>query len=520
MEGKYILTYDLGTASLKTALFDLNLNIVYQTIEKYPMYYPKPGWAEQEAEDWWKSVIKTTQTIIQGNNIDPSEVAALSFDCQGNCTVPIDREGNPLMRAINWLDTRASIITHKFTKGIIKISGYGLRTLLMFLKITGGAPGINGKDPISHILWIKEKEPEIYKKTYKFLSCKDYVIYKCTDRAIISRDLANTAWLMDTNPDKFNWSEKILNKFKIDREKLPEIKKSTELAGKLTKNAAEKLGLKPEIPVIVGSFDGTAAAIGSGAILNNQIHICLGTADWIATHISERKKDLMHYTGSICSAKDNYLCLSKQETGGTCLDWIKNQMFKEEVDKFKENPKELYKYLDSIVEKIEPGAKNLLFTPWMYGERSPINDANLRGGFYNLSLDHERADLLRALYEGISFNIKWGLKFVEKLVGTTESINFIGGGAKSDIWCQILADILERNINQMDEPDFGSVRGAAIIAMVGLGIFKDFSEAIKLIKIKNIFTPNPNNKKIYNKLFSEYIKIYKRNKKMFKNLNV
>lgn len=325
---------------------------------------------------------------------------------------------------------------------------------------------------------------------------------------------------MDTNPDKFNWSEKILNKFKIDKEKLPEIKKSTELAGKLTKNAAEKLGLKPEIPVIVGSFDGTAAAIGSGAILNNQIHICLGTADWIATHISERKKDLMHYTGSICSAKDNYLCLSKQETGGTCLDWIKNQMFKEEVDKYKENPKELYKYLDSIVEKIEPGAKNLLFTPWMYGERSPINDANLRGGFYNLSLDHERADLLRALYEGIAFNIKWGLKFVEKLVGTTESINFIGGGAKSDIWCQILADILERNINQMDEPDFGSVRGAAIIALVGLGIFKDFSEAIKLIKVKNSYKPNIDNKKIYDKLFSEYIKIYKRNKKMFKNLNV
>jgi xylulokinase len=520
MEGKYILTYDLGTASNKAALFDLNLNLLYQTTEKYPMYYPKPGWAEQDAEDWWNSMEKATQRIIQGYNLNPNEVAALGFDCQGNCTVPIDRDGNPLMRSINWLDTRASAITHKFSKGIIKISGFGLRNLLLFLKVTGGAPGINGKDPISHILWIKEYEPDIYKNTYKFLSCKGFVLFKCTKNTIISRTLANTAWLMDTNPGKFNWSEKILKKFKIDKEKLPDIKKSTDIAGELTKEAAEMLGLKPGIPVVSGSVDMTAAAIGSGAIIDNQIHICLGTADWVAAHISERKKDIIHYTGSICSAKGNYLCLSKQETGATCLDWIKNQMFKEEVEKFKENPKELYKYLDSIVENTEPGAKNLIFTPWMYGERSPLNDPDLRGGFYNLSLDHKREDLLRAIYEGVAFNIKWGLKFVEKLVGFNENINFVGGGAKSDIWSQILADVLERNILQMEQPDFGSGKGAAIISMVGLGILKDFSEAIELIKVKKIFKPNPDNKKIYEKLFGEYIKIYKRNKKMFKNLNI
>jgi len=519
MEGKYILTYDLGTASNKAALFDLDLNLLYHAIEKYPMHYPKPGWAEQDAEDWWNSVKKTTHSIIQGYKLDPNDVIALSFDCQGNCTVPIDQVGNPLMRSINWLDTRASIVAHKFSKGIIKISGFGLRKLLMFLKITGGAPGHNGKDPISHILWIKEYKPDIYEKTYKFLSCKDFVIYKCTKNPVISRTLANTTWLMDTNPGKFNWSDKILKKYKIDKEKLPEIKKSTDQAGELTSDAAEALGLKPGIPVIVGSVDMTAAAIGSGAVLENQIHVCLGTADWVAAHISERKKDIIHYTGSICSAKDDYLCLSKQETGGACLDWFKNQIFKEEMERYKDNPIELYNYLDLIVKNAEPGAKNLLFTPWMYGERSPLNDPNLRGGFYNLSLDHERADLLRAMYEGVAFNIKWGLKYVEKLVGMTENINFIGGGAKSDIWCQIMADILERNIYQMEEPDFGSVKGAAIIALVGLGILKGFEKAIQLIKVKKTYKPNPENKNIYGKLFNEYTKIYKRNKKMFKALN-
>ncbi|MFW9939253.1 MAG: FGGY-family carbohydrate kinase, partial [Candidatus Thorarchaeota archaeon] len=504
----------------KAALFDVDLNLISQTKINYPLFYPKPGWAEQNAEDYWNSVEKATHILINEGKVNQNDILALIFDCQMNCTVPIDIEGIPLMNCISWLDTRSAAITHKFTKGIIKISNHGLHKLLMFIKITGGAPGINGKDPISHILWIKEKLPEIYEKTFKFLSVKDFVVYRCTKNAVTSRDLGNTSWMMDTNPGKYEWSDKILNKFGIDKEKLPQIRRSTEIAGELTAEASHKLGLGPGIPVFVGSGDLTSAALGSGAILDNEPIVCLGTADWVAAHTSERLRDLIHYTGGICSSQDNYLCISKQETGTACLDWVINQMFRDEKEKFEGKDEELYKSINAMVEKSKVGANNLLFTPWLFGERSPLNDPNVRGGFYNLSLDHSREDLLRAVYEGVVYNIKWALKIVEKLVGKTEKINFIGGGAKSSIWCQILADVLERNIVQMEDPDLAAAKGSAIISMVGLGLLKDFSGAIPLIKIKQNYTPNPNNKKIYSKLFTEYMKIYKRNKKMFKHLNL
>ena len=160
LEGKYILTHDLGTSGNKAVLFDSNLDVISQIKINYPLYYPKPGWAEQNAEDYWDAVKKATNVLVHQMNINPDEIRALTFDSQMNCTVPIDSKGNPLMNCINWLDTRAAPLTRKFSKGIIKISGYGLKNILMFLKITGGAPGFNGKDPISHILWIKENKPE------------------------------------------------------------------------------------------------------------------------------------------------------------------------------------------------------------------------------------------------------------------------------------------------------------------------------------------------------------------------
>ena len=520
MEKKYILTHDLGTSGNKAALFDLGLNVISQTKIEYPLYYPKSGWAEQNPNDYWDAVKKGTNAIINESNVDKNEIIALAFDCQMNCTIPIDKNGRHLMNSISWLDTRAAPLTHNYSKGVIKISGYGLKKILMFLKITGGAPGFNGKDPISHILWMKEKQPEIYEKSYKFLSVKDYIIFKCTQNAVTSRDLGNTSWMMDSNPGKFEWSEKILQKFGIDKEKLPEIKITTEIAGELTDEASKELNLQSGIPIFVSSGDLTSGALGSGAIEDNKLIVCLGTADWVGAHTSKRVKDLAHYTGCISSSQGNYLCISKQETGASCLDWLVNQMFISEVERYKENPSELFTQLNSIVKDSEVGSKNLIFTPWIFGERSPINDPNVRGGFYNLSLEHTRNEILRSIYEGVAYNIKWALTYVEKLVGRSNELRCIGGGAKSDIWCQILADILERKVLQTESPDLAAAKGSAIISMVGLGLLKNFTEAIPLIKVQKTFTPNTANKKVYNKLFNEYRNIYKRNKNMFKKLNL
>jgi len=523
LNDKYIFTYDIGTSGCKAAIFDTELKLIAQTSENYPIYYPKEGYVEQDVKDYWDAVKSCTKKLLQDTDITSKDILGIIYDSQANCTIAIDEKGSPLMRAINWLDVRAASITSLYSKGLIKISGYSLRKLLMFLKIAGGPPGLTGKDPISHIIWIKINKPDIYKNTYKFLSVKDYVVFKSTNIATISRDLGHTSWMMDSNPGMFQWSEKILKKFKIDKQKLPEIKDATEIAGNLTAKAAIELGfeLSPEhpIPVIVGSADLISSAIGSGALDENQIHISLGTADWVAAHSHERLRDIMNYTGGISSIRGRYLCISKQETGTVCLDWVINQLFKYELEKYKENKEKMYQILDEMVQNTPAGSNNLIFTPWMFGERSPLNDPRVRGGFYNISLEHTRNEVLRATYEGISYNIRWALQVVEKLVGKSESINLIGGGAKSNIWCQILADVLQRKINQMEDPSLGSAKGSAIIALLGLGIIEHLSEAIPLIKVSKTYKPNPEKKLIYETLFDEFLKIYKRNKKMFKSLN-
>ena len=190
------------------------------------------------------------------------------------------------------------------------------------------------------------------------------------------------------------------------------------------------------------------------------------------------------------------------------------------LKRFKGKSDDLYSYLGSLIENTDVGSKNLIFTPWMIGERSPINDPNVRGGFYNLSLDHTREDMLRSVCEGVAYNLKWSLLYMEKLVGRADDLNCIGGGAKSDVWCQILANILGRKIVQMENPELAAAKGSAINAMVGLKVLNEFSDAIPFIKVKDTYSPNIKNKEKYAKLFNEYLKIYKNNKKMFKTLNL
>jgi len=517
MAGKYILAYDIGTTGAKGTLFDLNLKPLSQAYESYPLIYPKPGWAEQDPEDFWKAIVNTTNTILNKFVFDRKEIAALIFTCQMACTIPVDIQGKPLMKCISWLDTRASELIRTSMKGVIKYKGMSLKKILFFKKHSGGGPGKNGKDVLSHYMWIKKNEPDIYEKTFKFLSVKDYIIFKCTNNAITSKDLAHTAWLKDPKTDEY--SQAIIEFTGIDIEKLPDIKKSTDIAGKLTTLAAKELNLEPEITVFVGSGDLTSVATGSGGIRNNQFIICLGTADWVATHIPERKIDIPHYTGTIDSAQDNYLYISKQETGAACFNWVIDQLFKDLTIKYEGNSSELYKQLDLIVEQTPAGSKQLIFIPWMFGERSPINNSEVRGGFLNLSLEHTRNELLRAVYEGIAYNLKWSLDPMEKKIVKCKEINLIGGAANSDIWCQILADVLNKDIHKVKNPNLGGTRGSAIIAMVGLGILNQFSDAIPLIDIEKTFKPNPENREVYLKLFSEFEKIYKNTKKMFKNLN-
>ena len=519
MSGKLFLSYDVGTTYLKSGLIDTKFNILRIKLGNYPVYFPKKGYAEQDPFDWWKTVVKTTNQLIEEKNVDVSKIAAIVFAGQTLSTVLINKDGKPLMRSMIWMDSRAAPQAKKtMGGGLIKVSGYNLFSLIRFLRITGGGPGLAGKDVMPRIIWVKENMPNIYRETHKFLDSNGFMIYKATGKTVISRFDGHLTWLMDTRPGKYNWSKTILKKYGIDEEKLPEIKLSTDIAGRLTKEAAHELNLPEGIPVIVGAGDIASVAVGSGAVKEKEYFLYIGTSDFMGAHIKKRKVDVSHYMGSICSAIPGmYLYTGEQETAGTCLDWVKNEIFKKVAGELGEK---IYDLLDDVASRIAPGSEGLMFTPWLSGEKTPIDDGTIRGGFHNLSLEHTREHAVRAVMEGVTFNIRWAFMHMEKHVGKAEWINFVGGGAMRKTWGQITADVLNKEMRQVENPREAGVRGAAMIANVALGIHRDFPTAAKQVRITRVFKPNLGNVKLYNRLFIEFKKFYKSNKKICKDLNL
>ncbi|MGQ4892832.1 MAG: xylulokinase [Candidatus Njordarchaeia archaeon] len=518
MSEKFIIAYDIGTTLLKTAILNEKLEVLAKETMGYPIHVPQKGYAEQDPLDWWKAIVETTHRAMEDANITKEKISGIIFSAMMSTLIPINKDGEPLTKALTWLDTRAAPQAEKLvSKGILKVSGYNLFSLWKFLRITGGAPGLAGKDNISRIIWFKEEAPDIYRDTYKFLDAKDYLIYKTTGETVTSRDLAHLWWLMDTRPKVMDWSKALLKKYKIDREKLPEIKLSIDIAGKLKRKAARELGLKEGTPVIVGAGDITTVAVGSGAVRENEFHVYIGTSDWVAAHSKERKLDIFHYIGPLNSAiPDRYLIIAEQETAGACLDWVKENMFKEEMDQMGEK---VYDLFDEIVSKIPPGAEGLIFTPWLAGERAPLDDETVRGGFHNLSIEHNREHMVRAVMEGVAFNMYWVLEYMEKLLKPVNWVNFVGGGALRKQWNQILADMFGKEIRKVEMPREVGVRGATIIALVALKHFESFEQASSIIKIEKVYKPNLEVTKFYKGIFKEFKEIYNKNKDMYRRMN-
>lgn len=527
---KKFLAYDLGTTSTKAVLISNDVQFIDSSVEDYQTYFPQPGFAEHDPEDWWRTLITTTHNLLTKTNTDPSDICAITFSSQMQGLMPVDKHGTPLMRCMIWLDSRGAEMMHKLWPWP-RIMGYSpYRLFRKFLRITGGAPGLSGKDQIPKILWLKKYHPQILEQTYKFLDVKDYVIYRLTGEMATSTDLAHVWWLMDTRKKdgkpRNEWSRSLCKTYKIDMSKLPELKNPTDIIGSLSESAANELGLFPQTPVITGAGDMTTAAIGSGAVLDGELHCQIGTSGWVAGHVSEREVDIFKYTGCAGSAFADsfYLVVGHQEIAGAALEWTKNNIlyFKDELQT--QEQKSVYEIFDELVMDCSPGAKSqggthLIYMPWMAGERCPLDDDNVRGGLINLSLDHDRRHLLRAVFEGVALNARWALQTVEKLYKPVDWLSIIGGGAKSDVWCQIYADVLNRKIKRVTNPQEAGALGAAMIAKMALGELSEIEEIKKYCHYDKEFLPNPTNRELYDNLFKEFQALYKQNKKWFKRMN-
>ena len=533
---KYILAIDHGTGGPKSAIVSTTGEVIEWAFQETPIQASKGGSVEQDPDDWWNAIKSTAKKVIDSNRVRVEDIVGICNSSQWSGTVALDKAGNHLMNAIIWMDTRGAKYIEKLYKGLLKVSGYNVRKILSFLKRTAGGPTLPGKDPIAHIMYIKNELPDIYDKTSVFLEPQDYVNMKLTGKIAASFASIHLHWVTDARDlNNIHYSKKLIKMVKVDKNKLPaELKNSTDILGPIKKELADELGLEKDTKVVMGAPDIHTATIGSGAVGNYEGHIYIGTSDWIFTHIPYKKTDIAHNLGSLPSAiPGRYLTGNEQEIAGGALSFLRDKILYHKDELLKEEAvPDVYKIFDRIVEKVPAGANNLIFTPWLIGERSPVDDPDIRGGLYNLSFEMSREHIIRAIFEGVAYNVKWLLIYIENFIKkwvmkerglpkngiVMPELNIVGGGAQSDVWCQIFADVLNRTIKQVKDPIQANARGAAFIGSVGLGYLK-WDEIQRCCEISNIFTPNPENRKIYDKLFKEYLNIYKIMGKTYKRLN-
>jgi xylulokinase len=307
----------------------------------------------------------------------------------------------------------------------------------------------------------------------------------------------------------------------ISADKFPDIVPCTEVVGNIKPDVAQDLGLSPDVKVVAGAIDSTAAAIGAGTVEDNDLHVYLGTSSWMAAHVPYKKTDIANSLASVpCAIPGKYILIALQATAGGNLTFLRdNILYHKDELMLEESVPDIFKVLDIIAERTPAGSNKVIYTPWIWGERAPVEDRTLRAGLYNLSLNNTREDIIRAFFEGIAFNTRWLLAPVEKfLKRTVPGMNIIGGGAQSDVWCQIFADVMNREIRQVSDPVCANAKGAAWIGAVGLKEIQ-YSDIPDLIQFKHIYQPNPENRALYDERFDVFKQIYRQMKEIYHRLN-
>src|ERR1051325_1716658 len=487
MDEKLILAIDLGTSGMKVALITVSGKVLGWESEPVRLILTPDGGAEQSPEEWWQAFLSATGRLIKKNPDSASKLIAVCASTQGEGTVPVDKEGNAIGNAILWMDMRGAPYLQKQLKGWINIDGAGIANILRFVRLTGGMPSMTGKDPSAHMLLIRDAMPELYASTYKFLNVLDYLNLRLTGEFVATYDSILTSWVTDNrDPDSIQYKDSLIRSLGIDREKLPMIVPCTKVIGNLRSDVANALGLSSNVKVVAGAIDNTAAAIGAGTAEDFATHLYIGTSSWLAAHVPFKKTDIASSMASIpCAVPGRYLLTALQATAGGNLTFLRDNILyhKDELLQEADVP-DIFKVLDQIADRVPAGANGVMYTPWIWGERAPVEDRTVRAGLYNSSLHNTREDIIRAFLEGIALNTRWLLSPVEKFLGRkVNSINIVGGGAQSDVWCQIFSDVMNVEIKQVADPIYANARGAAWIGAVGLGEI-GFSDVPQLVQFK------------------------------------
>jgi len=497
----YLLGVDAGTMNIKSVLFGADGNELAIYGKNVSVEYPKPGWAEQNMIELWRTTAETIKGVMRKAAVPPEDIAAVCLTGQGHGSFLITRDGKPAREnAIIWLDTRKQDIMDEWYKGwkekglaaeIYDVSGWRLIFSMQ----------------IMHLAWLARNEPEVLKRTYAHLECKDWLRFKLVGTPCMDITAASMTGLYNTA--KLKWEDTLFERTGIPGEIFPEVIGSWELAGEVTRDAAEETGLEEGTPVAAGAVDICSSGLGAGAIHPGVCCSIIGTAGIHELCVDKPLYDKNKaYSVECAAAPGRWYLEAVSVTAGSCLRWFRDVLGYEEVRKAEAEGGDAYETYSRYVRQTPLGANGVLFHPFFSGERSPIVKPNARGLFYGLGLWTKKNDLVRAIYEGIGFATKDNIRLFEEAGMKPESIHLVGGGARSEEWCQIISDITGYPVKVPLGEEFGA-KGCAIEAGVVAGLYKDpFDGVEKTVRLARRYSPKSENSMKYARLFEAYRKLY------------
>ncbi len=509
-DDRIVLTVDLGTGGPKVGLVTTRGRILWWEHDRVETTYGPGGAATQDADEWWRLVVAATRRGLADTGLDGDRVVAVGVTGQWASTVPVDEHGVPVGECVTWMDRRGEPHSRAVVAG--HVQGYRARALATWIRHTGGIPSTFGDDPLGHMLHLERDQPDLARAARWYLEPVDYLTMRFTKRATASHMSMTAAWLTDNRRlDLLSYDPVLVEMAGVDPAKLPPLVPAGSVIGAVDPSVARELGISPAAQVVTGLPDLHGATVGAGCVLEHQAHVSIGTTGWVSVPLRRKKTDVLRQLAAVPGLGDGgYLLANNQESAGLCLQWFRDQVVGHDTT---------YEELTELAATAPPGSGGVIFTPWLKGERSPVDDRSARAGFHNVSLSTSRAELARAVLEGVAFNLRWLLDAAEHFTGSRlEPLRIIGGGAQSDLWCRVIAQVCDRTVERVADPLLCGLRGAALAAALALGEIAP-ADVRALVPSDAEFRPDPSTRRTYDRLYAEFPRLYRSQRRMFARLN-
>jgi xylulokinase len=486
---KYVLAHDLGTTGNKATLYDGEGRLAGSEFHAYDTEYAHTGWAEQSPDDWWQAVCASTRVLLAQTGVGRDEVACITFSGQMMGCVALDRRARPLRTAIIWADQRSVDQERWLSERISPKDVY---------RITGHR--LSASYSLSKILWLRDNEPEVFRAAYKFVHAKDAIVARLT--GVFATDPSDASGMNLYDLGNSSWSERIVDAAALDLEKLPDVCASTAVVGEVLPDVAEEAGVAAGTPVVIGGGDGACAAAGAGVIGKGATYNYVGSSSWIALASPEPIYDPGRRTFTFGHVVPGmYMPTGTMQAAGASYQWARDQLCPVEQQSAQTQGVSAYELMNLEAARAPAGANGLIFLPYLLGERSPRWNPRARGAFVGLTIRHSRADVIRAVLEGVTLNLRVILDAF-RLQGTEISeVRLIGGGARGRFWNRIMADVYGLPVHRLAVLEEATSMGAAVTGGVGVGLYPDFSIVEKMNPVVEVIEPDAASQAVYDEIY-------------------